>query len=143
MKRRYTLSKLSDVEFVALWNACHSQREVAERTGMRADTAAHRAIRLRRQGYIVKSLRKDNDYTKLNKLVADMVAGKAKLTSRDVIILYMAGVRFKKIMQLTGKSWDAVRSLISLYRRHGAIIPHRNKGKGREEVKPEGDIYYI
>ena len=125
---KHNFIRMSNADFASLWNVCGSQTEFAEKTGYKQDTAAKRAVRLRRQGYQLKSLRNDINYEEMRRFIEDMGQRRAKFTPREVIVAYLLGVSLKRIAQVTGRTKTAISCILRMYRSHDI-------GLSRKELK--------
>jgi len=126
---KYNVIKMTDAEFATIWNKCDSQIEFAVKTGYKQDTAAHRATRLRRSGYQLKSLRTDIPYDGIKQFIHDLNNGVADLTPREVVMLYFSGVNLSFIAEISGRTINAIKCAVKTYRSNGTNLNRRNKQK--------------
>ena len=131
---KYNIIKITDAEFATIWNKCDSQIEFTMKTGYKQDTAAHRATRLRRSGYQLKSLRTDIAYDEMKQFIHDTNNGVADLTPREVVLLYLSGVKLSVIAEMSGRTINAIKCALRKYRSNGTNLNRRNKQKDVKQL---------
>jgi hypothetical protein len=122
-----THPELADDEFIAIWNECRDWGEFSHRTGISADTAAHRATRLRKAGRHLKSYRRVVSEKELGEFLAELSRGTAHLSAREVLLLWFAGLPVARIAALSGRSENAVNGLVAKYRKRVQGIGYRRQ----------------
>lgn len=116
----------SDQEFIDKWNDAPSAEYIAKLFGYKnADTARHRAVRLRKKGHYLKNMRCDFDIAPM----IEVAKGNYEISPEMFIILWQNCSSAKQVAEVTGLTYAAVRARAREYRKMGIPIQKRTRGR--------------
>lgn len=129
---------LPDKEFATFWQNANSAEEVAELVGQPVDTVRHRAVRLRKAGFPLKSMRMPTpDITSLSVVALQMIRKPVQLehtdyvpTQREFVIIWQLAESAKQAARLLNMPYRAVLTRAKVYRQQGVPLKRYNEYDG-------------
>lgn len=124
----------TDQEFITVWNASTCVDDVVDEFGYEnADTARHRATRLRKRGHYLKNMRHDFDVGPMVKVAE----GDYEIGPKEFIIIWQNSESAQEASRIMGLGYDAVRARAREYRKMGIPIKSFKRGrKPNEDTSP-------